>query len=88
MAFNTESAKAARKKAKKRGPNKETITARQAVVKTWEVLQQSKDGNMTEWAKKNLTEFYKIYSKLISTEIDLKAQIDNTVNLNIKEIGS
>lgn len=49
--------------------NKLTKTVRQAVLDAFHELQEDTDHKLTSWAKKEPTEFYKIASKLIPTEI-------------------
>jgi len=57
------------KAASGRGPNKVTRTVKEHVLDTFLELQADPDFNMLAWAKANLTEFYKVASKLIPTEL-------------------
>lgn len=55
-------------------PNKLTTTFKELVVTTMEKLQDKPKVNLEEWAEANPTEFYKIASKLIPTEVEAKVQ--------------
>lgn len=50
-------------------PNKLTSTFKDLVISTMEKLQEDDRANLETWAKENPTEFYKIASKLIPTEV-------------------
>lgn len=65
------------KAAKDRGPNKVTRTVKQSVLEVFDRLQLHETANLESWAIDNTTEFYKIASKLIPTEVtgDIKAII-------------
>ena len=55
-------------------PNKLTSSFKELVKSTYEKLEA--DGNgMLQWAVANKTDFYKIASKLIPTEMAVKADI-------------
>ncbi len=57
-------------------PNKITASFKELVQKTFQALEDDpNEGGMLTWAKANKTEFYKISSKLIPTEVALKAEI-------------
>lgn len=60
-------------------PNKLTSTFKQLVMTTLDDLQSDRRANLKAWAKENPTEFYKIASKLIPTEIT--ARVTNTANI-------
>jgi hypothetical protein len=49
--------------------NKIPQTVKETVMEVFAKLQDDPDANLTEWAKKNLTEFYKLSAKLMPTEI-------------------
>ena len=53
--------------------NKLTKTVRETVLEVFNELQQSEEHSLKAFAEKNPTEFYKIASKLIPT--DLKAEL-------------
>lgn len=50
-------------------PNKVTRTVREAFERAFVLLQDDDNAKLEEWAKSNTTEFYKLASKLIPTEI-------------------
>ena len=50
------------------GPNKITKSAREAFQIAFDVLQSHKGASLSEWAKLNTTEFYKLYARLIPVE--------------------
>lgn len=50
--------------------NKITKTVKERVLDTFNSLQEDNRANLTQWAKENPTEFYKIAAKLIPTEVD------------------
>lgn len=54
--------------------NKLTASFKELVQKTFQQLEDEGDG-MHKWAKENKSDFYKIASKLIPTEMALKADI-------------
>ena len=49
--------------------NKLTRTFKEILTDALEALQEDKKNNLEAWAKENPTEFYKIASKLIPSEI-------------------
>lgn len=55
-------------------PNKLTSSFKELVQKTFQRLEDEGNG-MYEWALTNKTDFYKISSKLIPTEMAIKADI-------------
>ena len=57
--------------------NKLTRTVKEVVLETFNELQHDSKVNLLSWAKDEPTEFYKIASKLIQTEV--KAEIGLTV---------
>ncbi len=50
--------------------NKINRAIKDVINETFNQLQADSKNNMLEWAKNNPTEFYKLASKLIPTEID------------------
>lgn len=50
--------------------NKLTRTFKEILTNALEALQEDKKNNLEAWAKENPTEFYKIASKLIPTEVN------------------
>lgn len=61
-------------------PNKVTKTVKEAVLMAFVELQSDAKANILSWAKENTTDFYKIASKLIPTEVNAN------VESNIKEL--
>ena len=63
----------------KGSPNKVTASIKEAYEKTFHALQtkQNDRHSLTNWAKKNETEFYKLATKLIPSEIN--AKVENTI---------
>ena len=56
--------------------NKITASFKELVQKTFQALEEDpNEGGMLAWAKKNKSDFYKISSKLIPTEMAVKAEI-------------
>lgn len=62
--------------------NKLSITVKQSVLDTYVKLQGSDKHSLEKWAEKNLTEFYKIASKLIPTEVT--ATVTKKIQVGIK----
>ena len=60
-----------------RGPGKLTTTVRETFAKVFNKLQSDPEVKLSEWAKKEPTEFYRLASKLIPTEI--QGNIQTTV---------
>lgn len=58
----------------KGGVNKLTRSFKELVQSTYETLEENGEG-MLKWAQANKTDFYKIASKLIPTEMAVKAEI-------------
>lgn len=55
--------------------NKVTTSMKEAVMSTLEWLQSQPKSNMRDWAIENTTEFYKIASKLIPTEVSANIEV-------------
>ena len=64
---------------KKGVPNKTTMAARVALVESFVAM--GGINELTKWGKKNQTEFYKIWSKIIPTEIKASGAAVGTVTL-------
>jgi len=58
-------------------PNKLTKTVKETVLAVFNDLQQDPEANLLSWAKSEPTEFYKIASKLIPTEVN--AQVEGKI---------
>ena len=56
-------------------PNKLGTSVKEAVWNTFVELQKDDKANLTAWAKSNPKDFYLISSKLIPTEMAVKAEI-------------
>jgi hypothetical protein len=50
--------------------NKMTKSVKEAFEITFNELQGDKEANLTNWAKDNTTEFYKLAAKLIPTSVN------------------
>lgn len=57
--------------------NKNTIEIKNLIIDVLRDMQADKEHNMLQWAKSNPTEFYKIASKLLPSEV-------KNANLNIE----
>jgi hypothetical protein len=60
-------------------PNRVTASIRQAFQEAFDRLQSDDEACLDAWAKKNLTEFYKLSSKLIP--LDVAVQGGLTLNV-------
>lgn len=69
----------------KGSPNKITRTVRETVLAAFQELQEDPKVKITEWAKREPTEFYKIASRLIPTEV--VGNLKNTFTIQIKKNG-
>lgn len=63
--------------------NKLSRTVKETVLAVFNELQDDPDANLTSWAKSEPTEFYRIASKLIPTE--LTGSIKHIINVTDKE---
>ena len=63
--------------------NKLTKTVRDTVLSAFNDLQEDPKANIVNWALENPTEFYKIASKLIPTEVNTQISSDGIANLII-----
>lgn len=64
--------------------NKVTKSFKELLQNTIDVLQDDPKANMETWAKENPTDFYKIASKLIPTE--LEAKVDGEIGIRTWQI--
>lgn len=60
-------------------PNKLTTSVKEAVQIAFDSLQLDSKANLKSWGKENPTEFYRLASKLIPT--DIKAQVGGGLTL-------
>lgn len=67
--------------------NKLTKTVRDTVLSAFNELQDDPKANITTWAKDNPTEFYKIASKLIPTEVNASVEISKPVIIDWTDGG-
>lgn len=65
--------------------NKLTASFKELVTKAYQTLEDKKDKGLVNWAIKNETDFYKIASKLIPTE--LQNQIDGELLIKVIREG-
>ncbi len=56
-------------------PNKVTATVRETFERVFSQLQEGDDANLQTWAEQNPTEFYKLSSKLIPTDVALQGAL-------------
>ncbi|HCN84021.1 MAG TPA: hypothetical protein DIT07_10445 [Sphingobacteriaceae bacterium] len=56
--------------------NKSTILVKDAFAEAFTILQQDAEVKLSVWGKENPTEFYKLASKLIPTQMDIAANIN------------
>lgn len=63
--------------------NKLTRTVKETVLAVFNDLQEDPQANLATWAKGEPTEFYKIASKLIPTEVT--ATVKKTYKVNISD---
>lgn len=85
--FTSESARAAAKAhAGKR--KRITLSVQEAWKAAFDKLQKDKDSNLVAWAtanKQNLTDFYRLSTKLIPSK--LIAEVENTVNVDLSGLS-
>jgi hypothetical protein len=73
---------------KKNSKNRVTRSVKEGYLNTFIELQQSDRHNLTAWAKKNLTVFYSLATKLIPTEIGGHiTQVNTTAQLTDDELN-
>lgn len=63
--------------------NKTTLTLRDAIMRCFTDLQKDPVNNLLEWAGREPTEFYRLASKLIPTEI--VATVKETITVRLLE---
>lgn len=68
--------------------NKTTKTVKETVLAVFNSLQDDKIHNLQAWAKTEPTEFYKLASKLIPTEINANIEEKITFNVGFKKTDS
>jgi hypothetical protein len=56
-------------------PNKTTATVRETFENTFWMLQRGNTADLTTWATQNPTEFYKLSSKLIPTDVAVQGAL-------------
>jgi len=66
--------------------HKLTRTVKETVLSVFNDLQDDPKANLNAWAQKEPTEFYKIASKLIPTEIT--GQVKHTITVSRKKIDA
>lgn len=66
---------------KKGTPNKLTASVKEAFEIAFNELQQERGVRLTDWARKNTTEFYKLAARLIPTGDDPLSSAGLTVNM-------
>ena len=84
-----EKAKAARAKAAPRGESRLTRAVKDVVLETFNQMQEKPGVNLFDWAQSEPTEFYKLASKLIPSEINSTVKGEMVVNWNeVKTYGT
>lgn len=71
---------------KKGTPNKLTKTVKEAFENAFNAMQEQPGVKLEEWGKENPTEFYKLASKLIPSEINAKVSAHES-SLDLLEKG-
>ena len=66
-------------------PNKITRTVRETVLAVFTDLQSDPKANLKAWAKEEPTEFYRIASKLIPTELTAQVEVTGGVSIYLPE---
>jgi hypothetical protein len=66
---------------KKGVPNKLTKSVKDAIAEAFNELQGDPNANLTAWARRNTTEFYKVAAKLIPAE--LHAHVHGELDLGV-----
>lgn len=70
---------------KKGTVNKFTKTVKETVLSVFNQLQEEPESNLFDWAKKEPTEFYKIASKLIPTEVNAQVEVTKKLRIGYKK---
>lgn len=65
--------------------NKITKTVRETVLAVFNDLQADPKANLLAWAKAEPTEFYKISSKLIPTEVTAQVEVSGGVQIYLPD---
>lgn len=69
-----------RRGGRKKGiPNKVSTTAKENFIKVFDKL--GGEGKMAQWAEDNQTEFYRLYARILPTDVNLGGQEDNPVSI-------
>jgi len=68
-------------------PNKVTRAIREHFEHAFELLQQDDTANLTSWARANPTEFYRLSSKLIPTQVNAQGSITLEVITGVPQAG-
>lgn len=66
-------------------PNKITRTVRETVLAVFTDLQADPKANLKAWAKEEPTEFYRIASKLIPTEVQAQVEVTGGVSIYLPD---
>lgn len=61
--------------------NRFTLAVTEAFARTFSDLGSHK--GLTDWARKNKTEFYRIYAKRLPAAVELDARVDGNVTVEI-----
>lgn len=64
-------------------PNKITASAREAFQHAFNTI--GGHEALAQWAKKNPSDFFKLYARLISQDLNLGGQKDNPVSFNLAQ---
>jgi len=56
-------------------PNKVSVTVKDNVIQVFQEIGGTE--TLKGWAQENLTEFYKLYAKLIPSQVEMDAVIEN-----------
>lgn len=65
--------------------NKLTKTVKETVLAVFNDLQNDPKANLLKWAKDTPTEFYKIASKLIPTEVNAQVEVTKKLRIGYKK---
>lgn len=85
MAFKKGDPKPAGSGRKEGTQNAITRTVKETVLAVFNKLQEDPVANLESWAKTEPTEFYKISSKLIPTEVSAKIDANLSFNVGFKK---
>lgn len=68
-------------------PNKNTKIVKDVIKAVFESLQEDAEYSLLAWAKGNLTEFYKLSSKLIPLQADVNVNAEHTLIIDLTGKG-